>query len=50
MGKKIEVTRDGAIFEIIDEASLPTYEEKGFKKVEVKKTSTKSTEKDSGKK
>lgn len=44
MGKKIEVTKDGAIFELIDEDNLESYQEKGYKKLEPKKKSNKKTE------
>jgi hypothetical protein len=43
MGKKIEVTRDGAIFELIDEDSLASYKEKGYNKVTPKKKSSKTS-------
>ena len=43
MDKMIEVTKDGAIFLLIDENSLSTYEKKGYKKVTVKKSSKKKS-------
>lgn len=42
MSRQVEMTKDGAIIILVDEASIPKYQEEGYKKVvaPVKKVTT----------